>query len=290
MTKTATSVAGLPVAAPLRERWGRKTALGLLFCAPLILIFLVLVIYPMAYEIYMGTDWGIYSAISSDPIFIQTVWNTVLFVGIAVNVKMFLAMTLSGLFNVDHWFVRVLAGVFLLPWAIPSLPGILSFRWMLNGQWGIINKILEDIGLQGYPWLVRRPTAIGAAITYHIWKYLPFWTLIFVAGRRAIPRELYEASDIDGAQPLQKFWFVTFPMLQNLFLICCLLSMVFTLGDFVIIKIMTGGAPGDSSHVLATLAYRYTFQMGKVDWGVGTFVTALPITLLFIFILIKKVK
>jgi len=278
------------VAAPLHEHWRRKTVLGLFFCAPLILIFLVLVIYPMLYEIYMGMDWAIYPAIFSDPIFIQTLWNTILFVGIAVNVKMFLAMTLSGLFNMDHWFVRILAGIFLLPWAIPSLPGILAFRWMLNGQWGIVNKILNDLGLAGYPWLVRRPTAIGAAIVYHIWKYLPFWTLIFVAGRRAIPKELYEASDIDGAQPLQKFRFITLPMLQNLFMICCLLSMVFTVGDFVIIKIMTGGAPGDSSHVLATLAYRYTFQMGKIDWGVGTFVTALPVTLLFIFILIKKVK
>lgn len=290
MAQTMTPRVELSAVVPLRERWGRKTVLGLAFCSPLILIFLVLVIYPMLYEVYMGMDWSIYSAIFSDPIFIQTLWNTVLFVGIAVNIKMFLALTLSGLFNMDHWLVRILAGVFLLPWAIPSLPGILSFRWMLNGQWGIINKILEDIGLQGYPWLVRRPTALGAAITYHIWKYLPFWTLIFVAGRRAIPRELYEASDIDGAQPLQKFRFITFPMLQNLFLICCLLSMVFTLGDFVIIKIMTGGAPGDSTHVLATLAYRYTFQMGKIDWGVGTFVTALPVTLLFIFILIKKVK
>jgi multiple sugar transport system permease protein len=161
---------------------------------------------------------------------------------------------------------------------------------MLNGQWGIINKILIDFGLEGYPWLVRRPTALAAAIIYHIWKYLPFWTLIFVAGRRSIPRELYEASDIDGARPFQKFRYVTFPMLQNLYLICCLLSMVFTLGDFVIIKIMTGGAPGDSTHVLATLAYRYTFQMGRIDWGVGVFTTALPVTLLFIFILIRKVK
>jgi multiple sugar transport system permease protein len=153
-----------------------------------------------------------------------------------------------------------------------------------------VNKILNDLGFAGYPWLVRRHTAIAAAIVYHIWKYLPFWTLIFVAGRRSIPKELYEAGVIDGTSSLQKFQYITAPMLRNLYLICSLLSMVFTLGDFVIIKIMTGGAPGDSSHVLATLAYRYTFQMGRLDWGVGTFVTALPITLLFIFILIRWVK
>ncbi len=273
-----------------RERWLGKTALGLAFCSPLLLLFVCLVLYPILYMIYMGLDWDIYEDIFSDPIFIQTLWNTVIFVGAAVNIKMALALVLSALFSTENRFARILSGLFLLPWAIPSLPGILAFRWMLNGQWGIVNKILNDLGFAGYPWLVRRPTAIAAAVVYHIWKYLPFWTLIFVAGRRSIPREMYEAGEIDGTTPLQRFRYITVPMLRNLFMICSLLSMVFTLGDFVIIKIMTGGAPGDSTHVLSTLAYRYTFLMGKIDWGVGTFITALPVTLLFIFILIRWVK
>ncbi len=278
------------LAAPRRESWLRPTLLGLAFCGPLVLVFVALVLYPILYMIYMGLDWDIYDSIFNDPIFIQTLWNTVIFVGLGVNIKMFLALTLSAIFSVENRFAKILSGLFLLPWAIPSLPGILAFRWMLNGQWGIVNKILNDLGFAGYPWLVRRPTALGAAIVYHIWKYLPFWTLIFVAGRRSIPRELYEAGDMDGTSPLQKFRFITFPMLRNLFMICSLLSMVFSLGDFVIIKIMTGGAPGDSTHVLATLAYRFAFQVGNVDWAVGTFMTALPVTLLFIFILIRWVK
>jgi len=289
MNESAATVVA-PLVAPRRERWLGKTVLGLAFCGPLICLFLFLVLFPIAFMIYMGLDRDIYSDIFSDPVFIQTLWNTVIFVGVAVNLKMFVALVLSALFSVDHRFSRILSGLFLLPWAIPSLPGILAFRWMLNGQWGIVNKILNDLGFEGYPWLVRRPTALAAAIVYHIWKYLPFWTLIFVAGRRSIPKELYEAGEIDGTAPLQKFRYITFPMLRNLYMICSLLSMVFSLGDFVIIKIMTGGAPGDSTHVLATLAYRYTFQMGKIDWGVGTFITALPVTLLFIFILIRWVK
>jgi multiple sugar transport system permease protein len=289
MNETAVAAVGSS-AAPHRERWAGKTILGLAFCSPLVLIFLGLVITPILYMMYLGLDRSIYPAIFSDPIFIQTAWNTVIFVGIAVNVKMFLSLVLSALFSTEYRATKILAGVFLLPWAIPALPGILAFRWMLNGEWGIVNKILNDLGFASIPWLVRRQTALGAAITYHIWKYLPFWTLIFVAGRRSIPKELYEAGVIDGTSPMQRFRYITFPMLRNLYLICSLLSMVFTLGDFVIIKIMTGGAPGDSSHVLATLAYRYTFQMGRLDWGVGTFVTALPITLLFIFILIRWVK
>src|SRR5947208_5449801 len=84
---------------------------------------------------------------------------------------------------------------------------------------------------------------------------------MFLAGRRAIPIELYEASAIDGASALQNFRQVTFPLLRNLYLICTLLSMVFTLGDFTAPWVLTGGAPGDSTHVLATLAYRYTFHI-----------------------------
>jgi multiple sugar transport system permease protein len=290
MSEIAHATAGSPPAAHPRDRQWRNTLLGLGFCSPLLCLFVFLVLYPILYMIYMGLDRQIYEDIFEDPIFIQTLWNTVIFVGVAVNVKMALALVLSAVFNTESRFTRILSGLFLLPWAIPSLPGILAFRWMLNGQWGIVNKILNDLGFAGYPWLVRRPTALAAAIVYHIWKYLPFWTLIFVAGRRSIPRELYEAGEIDGTSPLQRFGYITFPMLRNLFMICSLLSMVFTLGDFVIIKIMTGGAPGDSSHVLSTLAYRYTFLMGKIDWGVGTFVVALPITLLFIFILIRWVK
>jgi multiple sugar transport system permease protein len=286
MSEIAHAAAGAPPAAHPRDRRWRNALLGLGFCSPLLCLF----VFPILYMIYMGLDRQIYEDIFDDPIFIQTLWNTVIFVGVAVNVKMALALVLSAVFNTESRFARILSGLFLLPWAIPSLPGILAFRWMLNGQWGIVNKILNDLGLAGYPWLVRRHTAIAAAITYHIWKYLPFWTLIFVAGRRSIPRELYEAGEIDGTSPLQRFGYITFPMLRNLFMICSLLSMVFTLGDFVIIKIMTGGAPGDSSHVLSTLAYRYTFLMGKLDWGVGTFVVALPVTLLFIFILIRWVK
>jgi multiple sugar transport system permease protein len=286
-----TVVAPADQAPPARaDRWLGKTALGLAFCSPLLLLFLCLVLYPILYMIYMGLDWDIYEDIFSDPIFIQTLWSTVIFVGAAVNIKMALALILSALFNTENRFARILSGLFLLPWAIPSLPGILAFRWMLNGQWGIVNKILNDLGFAGYPWLVRRPTALAAAVVYHIWKYLPFWTLIFVAGRRSIPKEMYEAGEIDGTTPLQRFRYITVPMLRNLFMICSLLSMVFSLGDFVIIKIMTGGAPGDSTHVLSTLAYRYTFLMGKIDWGVGTFITALPVTFLFIFILIRWVK
>ncbi len=267
-----------------------RTTHGFFFTAPLLVLFAAFVIYPMAFGIYYALDADSYRALFSDPTFRQTVVNTLWYVGFAVNLKLVLALLLSGILDFPFVWIRVLAALFLIPWAVPALPGILSFRWMLNSQWGIFNHLLSKFGLASVPWLAQHDTALGAVMIFHIWKYLPFWTIIFLAGRRAIPNELYEATAIDGASPVQNFFYVTFPLLRNLYLICTLLSMVFTLGDFTVPWLMTGGAPGDSTHVLATLAYRYTFAMGRLEWGLATFAVALPVTLGFIGLLLRWVK
>jgi len=271
-------------------RPGARNLQGLAFCLPLVLLFIFFVVYPLYFEVTQAFDRHTYEVLFSDPVYVQTIVNTLVYVGVAVNVKLFLALLLSGVLQSNSRGVRFFSAIFLLPWAIPVLPGILSIRWMLSSQWGIMNLIMEDIGVGTVHWLASRWMAIGALIVFHIWKYLPFWTVIFLAARRGIPRELYEVAAIDGASGIQNFRFITFPMLKGIYLICSLLSMVFTMGDFTNVWLLTGGAPGDSTHVLATLAYRYTFLMGKIDWGVGVFATALPVTLLFIFVLIRKIK
>ena len=263
---------------------------GLAFSLPLILLFLAFVVYPLYFEVTQAFDRYTYEVLFNDPIYVQTIVNTLVYVGVAVNVKLILALLLSGLLESESRPTRFLSAIFLLPWAIPVLPGVLSVRWMMSSQWGILNLISEDLGLGTHHWLASRWTAIGALILFHIWKYLPFWTVIILAARRGIPRQLYEAAAIDGAGVFQTFRYISFPLLAGIYLICSLLSMVFTMGDFTNVWLMTGGAPGDSTHVLATLAYRYTFRVGKLDWGVGVFATALPVTLLFIFVLIKKIK
>ena len=263
---------------------------GLLFSLPLLALFACFVVYPLFFVVSRIFDRYTYEVLFSDPVYVQTIVNTVVYVGIAVNVKLFLALLLSGVLDDDSRSTRFLSAIFLLPWAIPVLPGILSVRWMMSSQWGILNLISEDLGLGTHHWLASRWTALTALIIFHIWKYLPFWTVIILAARRGIPRQLYEAGAIDGASTFQTFRYISFPLLAGIYLICSLLSMVFTMGDFTNVWLMTGGAPGDSTHVLATLAYRYTFRLGKIDWGVGVFATALPVTLLFIFILIRKIR
>src|SRR3989442_2152897 len=170
------------VALVLRSR----TTQGFLFTAPVLVLFAAFVIYPMAFGVWYALDVDSYGALFSASTFRATLVNTLWYVGFAVNLKLFLALLLSGVLDFPFTWIRVLAALFLIPWAVPALPGVLSFRWMLNSQWGIFNHLLGKFGFASVPWLGPHHTPLGAVILLHISKYPPLLTIIFLAGRRAI--------------------------------------------------------------------------------------------------------
>jgi len=131
--------------------------------------------------------------------------------------------------------------------------------------------------------------ALTLAIMTHIWKSLPFWTLILVAGRMAIPGELYEAGSVDGASSWQKFRYITWPSMKTLYLTSTILSMIWTLGDFNSVYLLTGGAPADLTHVLATLGLRY-LRLDAVDESMASIVVALPLMLPLVYFMMKRLS
>src|SRR5207247_5300128 len=126
-------------------------------------------------------------------------------------------------------------------------------RFMLNPEWGLVNSLIFRLtALDGPNWLTNPQLAMAMAMLVHIWKALPFWTLILMAGRLAIPKELYEAASVDGASGWQKFKYVTWPSRRTLCRTSTLLSRIWTLGDVNIVSLLTGGHPPDQPHVRAT--------------------------------------
>ena len=109
---------------------------------PYVAVFLPFVVYPVGYGLWLGRDPASYRALFADPIYCETVINTLLFLAIGVNVKLFLALLLSGFFMRAERWVKWLLLVFILPWAVPAIPTFISINWMLNSQWGLINNIL----------------------------------------------------------------------------------------------------------------------------------------------------
>src|SRR5215813_4995291 len=209
---------------------GSEFTWAVAFVVPYIGVFLAFVIYPAFYGLWMGSNPALYSEVFSDPIYLNTVVNTMIFLAFGVNVKMFLALLLSGFFMRPGWWTKALLLIFVLPWAVPTISTFISIHWMLNGEWGFLNNVLYGLfHIEGPHWLNDRWSALGAVIVAHIWKNTPFWTLILLAGRMAIPLEIRDTAKVDGATGLSGFVHITFPLLANLYLICTLLSTIFLL-------------------------------------------------------------
>jgi multiple sugar transport system permease protein len=273
------------------ELKGSEYTWALAFVVPYLGVFAAFVIYPAVYGLWLGSEPSLYSELFSDPIYQSTVVNTLLFIGIGVNVKMFLALLMSGFFMRPGWWTKVLLMIFILPWAVPALPSFISIHWMLNGEWGLLNNLLYTMfHIDGPSWLNERWTALGSVIVSHIWKWMPFWTVILLAGRMAIPSEINDAAKVDGATGLRNFIYVSFPLLANLYLICTLLSTIFTLGDFNEVYFITGGGPANMTHVLATLGVRDAFDLAQPRLGVAAVMSALPLMIPLVIILMRKLK
>jgi multiple sugar transport system permease protein len=284
MTRTAV----LP--APARPRLSRWDFWGRLLVLPYLVVFVVFVLYPVGYGLWLARSPQAYVKLFDDPVFFRTAINTLVFIVLAVNVKMVIALGLSGFFVQSRWWIKLTALVFILPWAMPSIPTILSVRFMLNPEWGVINTtIFKLTQLDGPNWLNDPTLALGFAMLMHIWKSLPFWTLIFVAGRLAIPAEQYEAASVDGATRWQKFRFVTWPAMMGLYLTSTILSMIWTLGDFNSVYLLTGGGPADLTHVLATLGVRY-LRLDQIEQAMASIVVALPLVLPLVFVMMKRLS
>jgi multiple sugar transport system permease protein len=246
--------------------------------------------YPVGYGLWLARHPESYVKLVEDPIFLRSVFNTLAFLLIAINVKMAVALFLSGFFVQTRTWIKWLSLLFILPWAVPSIPTILSFRFMLNPEWGLINSLIfRYTGADGPNWLNHPILALGIAMLVHIWKSLPFWTLILIAGRLAIPAEHYEAASVDGATKWQKFRFITWPSMRTLYLTCLLLSMIWTLGDFNSVYLLTGGGPADLTHVLATLGIRY-LRLDQIDLSMAAIVCALPLVLPLVYFMMRRLS
>ncbi len=266
------------------EFWGR------VFVIPYVLVFVVLVLFPVTYGLWLARDPASYEKLFADPIFFRSAVNTLVFLVVAINLKMAIALFLSGFFVQTRWWIKILSVLFILPWAVPSIPTILSVRFMLNPEWGVINQtIFKLTGLDGPNWLNDPTMALSFSMLMHIWKSLPFWTLILVAGRMSIPAEQYEAAAVDGASTWQKFRFITWPSMRTLFVTSTILSMIWTLGDFNSVYLLTGGGPADLTHVLATLGIRY-LRLDQLDVAMASIVVALPLVLPLVYFMMKRLS
>src|ERR1700745_1285030 len=193
ITLSASDVPG----APLSARLTPPQVWGILLLAPYLLVFLAFVLYPIGYGLWLARQPSSYVALYNDPIFARAAINTLIFLLIGINIKMMIALFLSGFFVEQRAWIRWLSVIFILPWAVPSIPTILWVRFMLNPEWGMVNQLIFKLtGDDGPNWLNDPSLALSMAIGVHIWKSLPFWTLILITGRLPLSADLFAARPV----------------------------------------------------------------------------------------------
>jgi len=262
-----------------RERPKGEWRLALAMVCPLVGILLGLMAYPLVSALYMSvTDKTIGSRggyvglsnflqLAEDSIFRQTVGNAVVYTVVAVTIKTIVGMGLAvALARVGERGGTVRA-LILLPWVIPISITALAWWWMFDPMFSVINRGLRALGLaaSGIPWLGDPFWARVAVILVNVWRGLPFFATVFLAGLLSIPRELYEAAETDGAGPLESFVRITLPLLRPVLSLVILYSVVMTVADFEIIYILTRGGPVNRTHLFAT----YAFQVGLEGTLIG---------------------
>ncbi|MFF2925799.1 carbohydrate ABC transporter permease [Streptomyces celluloflavus] len=226
---------------------------------------------PATYE-FTGLDN--YRAVLSDGLFWDRLGWTVLWTVACVAATFLIGLALANLLN------RTLRGrtfyrlALILPWAIPAFISVFTWRMLYNEKNGILNKLLSGGGIDAVPWLNDPTWAKLSVIAVNVWLGVPFMLVALLGGLQSIPGELYEAAEMDGAGPWQRFRNITVPGLRAVSGTVILLSTIWTFNMFPVIFLLTRGGPGDATEILVTYAYRLSFVDSPRDfsrsaaWGV----------------------
>ncbi|MBX3081460.1 MAG: ABC transporter permease subunit [Anaerolineae bacterium] len=279
---------------------GRDWRIALPFVLPVVIIMVGLIAWPFINAILLsmttrslinGTTQYVgmsnYARLLTDTDFIVSVKNTLTFTFASVGVKFVVGMGIALLLHGKLPFRNVLTGLMLLPWIVPEVVTALTWRSIYDPIFGGLNPLLQGLGLISRPmaWLAEPALAMPSVIAVNVWKGIPFYTILLLAGLKAIDREQYEAAEVDGASVIQRFRHITLPGLRYVIIVTVLLSFISTFNTFGLIYLMTGGGPGGATRLFSILAYEKAIIGLRFGPGVATALSIAPFMALIIFVL-----
>ncbi|POX45527.1 carbohydrate ABC transporter permease [Streptomyces sp. Ru72] len=296
---------GAATAAPARARTGRRRRptspqwAAWAFLTPVTLYLVLFYAYPLYRNIDLSlrnytvrsfvqgdapfTGLKNYLTVLDDPTFGPALTHTVVFTAVSLVFQYAIGMALAVFFNQHFRLSATLRALFLVPWLLPLIVSASTWSWMLDSDSGIVNAALHAVGIGPVNWLTSPSWSLPSVIVANIWIGVPFNLVVLYSGLQSIPRSLYEAAAIDGANAWQRFWRITFPLLRPVSAITLLLGLVYTLKVFDIIWIMTKGGPAGSSTTFATWSYQLGFGNLLPAFGPGAAVGNLLVVAALVF-------
>ncbi|MEA5032181.1 MAG: sugar ABC transporter permease [Sphaerochaeta sp.] len=280
---------------PLRKK---RDLLPYALVTPALAITIAIIFLPMfqtitysfsQYILYKPQEKGFigfenYKTAFSDPLFASSLIHTFVWIVSIIVFQFLLGFATALLLNRRFTGRGIARSLILVPWVTPSVITALMWRWMYDGNHGLINQLLAKFGLikEFIPFLAQTSTAMGSIIVALIWQGFPFFAIMLLAGLQAIPDELYEAAEIDGATKTQRFFNVTIPMLKPVILTTILLRTIWVANSLDIILIMTGGGPGYSTYTLPVYSYIKAYK--GMDFGYSSTIAVLLTILLMLIV------
>ncbi len=279
------------------------------FMLPAIIVMISLVVYPFCLAIwfsvsdafvgepasFIGLENFIY-ILTEDDIFIETIWNTLLFAFWSVLFKVVLGLSCALLLQRILKLRRFFRGSVLLPFVAPTALSTLGWWLILDPTYSHINWVLANMwpfstfGYGPYNFLGNPTLAMASVIFVNIWRGIPFFIITILAGLMAIPEHLYDAAEIDGASTWRKFRSITLPLLRPVLAIIILFSTIFTLGEFNIIYVLTRGGPMNSTHLFSTYSFMYGILNHEIALGAAVALFLFPILVFIVIFLLRMVR
>ena len=287
-----------------------RKQMGYLFILPTMFLFAALAIYPVLKTLFLSffeyrLQFGeVKRFIGLDNFikmftterFFQAFRFTMLFTTLTVSIEIALGLLFAQFMNMDFRGKVLLRIIVLIPWAIPTIVSGFLWRFMVNDQYGVINQILQTIGLieNFIPWLSRPFAASAVLIVADIWKTAPYVSLLVLAGLQNINASLFEAAAIDGAGKLKTYWFITLPTLKPVLATAALFRLIQSFKVYTIIVALTNGGPANSTESLTLYTLRTYFDAGNYGYGSAlasvTFIITVIIALMFLRVIQNKIN
>jgi multiple sugar transport system permease protein len=266
----------------LERLFGPDWKVGQLFVLPMVLIMVLLIFWPFVNAIFISTtsfnfltgetnSVGLrnYERLWTNSDFLQSMQNTVVFTFWSLLLKFVVGMGVALILNSRLPFRSLLSGIMLLPWIVPEIVTALAWKSIYDPMFGGLNPILQGMGVIDRPlgWLSDPNMAMWSIISVNVWKGIPFFVLLLLAGLKAVDREQIEAAQVDGANAVDRFRHVTLPSLRYVIVVTLLLSFISTFNQFGLPFLMTAGGPSGATKLYSILAYEKA--IGSLQYGPG---------------------
>ena len=231
-----------------------------------------------------------YIRLLGDAEYRRSILNTVFFTAVSILVKTVLGMLMALSLNQKFKGRNIARALLMIPWTLPNIVVLYNWRWIFNSTGGIANYILKSLHITNTDiiWFGSAGLAMTTIIVANVWRGTPFFGVSILAKLQTIPKDYYEAAEIDGAGLWQKFRHITLPEVKDVTILSALMSTIWTINEFETVWLLTGGGPNGTTEVMNVYSYKTAMRSMMLGRGIAVAVLAMPVLMILISILTRR--